>query len=222
MLSGSIRLAISSAAAVSLVALASATADAACPTPDHVDAALSMVGSATASGAPFFTLSQQMAYGYTNTQLFALWGSSSPSSNSYYNHILNANHFTRITTAADIQRGDVLVINSTGTYSGHTAIITAAASVISPQINPIYAATTQWAVPIVDATTAVHGCTSPYADSRCPSGTGAGTGTMRVYTDDTNSGALLGYTWSVTSSLTSYYAPNVRPYAIGRLTPCPP
>jgi hypothetical protein len=49
---------------------------------------------------------------------------------------------------------------------------------------------------------------------------GAGTAYLRVYTD-AQSGRLLGFTWSVTSSLWSYYSPEARPYRVGRLVNLP-
>lgn len=213
-------LTIASVAAASIVVF-SAPAEA-CPSPDHVDAAMSMVGSPTANGASFFTLSMMMAYGYTGTDIAALWVSSNPSSSGYFTAIFNGTYFTRITLAADIARGDVLALTSTDTYSGHTVMVRGAPTIISPQINPKYLATTQWAVPIVDATGSVHGCTNPsYPDSRCPAGSGAGTGYMRVYSDNIT-GLLLGHTWSVTSSSSSYHSQTARPYVVGRLTPCAP
>jgi hypothetical protein len=50
---------------------------------------------------------------------------------------------------------------------------------------------------------------------------GIGTGYMRLYVHASN-GGLLGYTWSVTSSQTSYMSPKTRPYHIGRLFKLPP
>ncbi|WP_437961533.1 hypothetical protein WME76_19070 [Sorangium sp. So ce119] len=168
---------------------------------------------------------------------------SSPTS-AYYFDILNSSpalgaaagietYFRRITRAADIQKGDVLVIDQKIeynpvteedeiVYAGHTVIITGAPREILPQVNPRYSGTKQYAVPIADSTEVAHGCNAAYPDSRwsgpCTGGymtPGAGTGYMRVYTDSLT-GILLGYTWSVTSSMTSYYSPSNRPFRIGR------
>jgi hypothetical protein len=49
---------------------------------------------------------------------------------------------------------------------------------------------------------------------------GAGTAYLRVYTDSLT-GMLLGFTWSVTASTSSYYSPSSRPYRIGRLFKLP-
>jgi hypothetical protein len=224
MLSNFTRIVLVSSAA-SFIAFASAPAHA-CS--DISDAANDLIASATSitGGAAFFSQSQKTAFGYLNADLFALWGSTSPASPIYYQKITSATHFTQITSVGSLAAGDALVINSTDSYTGHTMIITGAATQLVPALNPILADTNQWVVPIADSTTATHGCNPAYPDSRwsgtCGTGTftaGPGTGYMRVYSDLT--GGLLGYSWSITSG-GAYYSPTTRPYAVGRLTPCPP
>ncbi|WP_437738566.1 hypothetical protein [Sorangium sp. So ce1335] len=151
-------------------------------------------------------------------------------------------YFRRVTKAADIQKGDVFFINEKivldangevdeeKSTPAHTVIITGPATEITPQVMPRYSGTKQYAVPVVDSTSTAHGCFEEghkYADSRwsgdCKDGRmspGAGTATMRVYTDSLT-GILLGFTWSVTASQTSYYSPSTRPYRIGRLFKLP-
>jgi hypothetical protein len=227
MLSNSARFVFVSAAA-SFIALSSAPAHA-CS--DIADAASDLIaaGSTINGGAAFFSTSVKTAFGYTNTDLSNLWGSSSPASPIYYQKITTATYFTQIADIGSLAAGDAMVINSTADgYNGHTMIITGAATQLVPAINPIIANTNQWVVPIADSTTATHGCSPTYRDSRwsgsCGTGTftaGPGTAFIRLYSD--LSGGLLGYTWSVTSAgLSNYYSPSTRPYAIGRLTPCPP
>ncbi|WP_438029147.1 hypothetical protein [Sorangium sp. So ce233] len=230
MLSNAARFLMVSAAA-SLVALGSAPAEA-CS--DVADEALNIIaaGTSVSNGAPFFTLAMKNQSGYTSTDIAVLWGSTSPSSHIYYDNIVAENYFTHVTNVADIAAGDLLainnVVNASGvvTYSGHTAIITGPATQLTTALSPIYASTKQYAVPIADATSSVHGCSQSFPDSRwsgdCKTGTfagGTGTASMRLYTD--LSGNLLGYTWSVTSGAT-YYSPSTRPYAIGKLTSCLP
>ncbi|XYI01431.1 hypothetical protein ACMHYB_17445 [Sorangium sp. So ce1128] len=174
------------------------------------------------SGAVFFTAAQKAAFGYTSTDIAVLWGSTSPNSAQYYANFVSLNHVSLITSANDIAAGDVLVIGPAGTYTGHTAIVTGAAAELPTALNPIFANTKQWALPIADSTTTTHGCSVSYADSRCVGGmftAGEGTAYMRLYSD--LAGNLQGYSWSVTSGAT-YYSPSTRPYVIGRLTPCPP
>ncbi|WP_437539462.1 hypothetical protein WME79_24230 [Sorangium sp. So ce726] len=199
-------------------------------------------------GACFFTLSLQKAMGYTQQDISLMWGKRSPGSDYYY-ALVNASpavgaiptgietYFRRVTRAIDIQKGDVFTIGAVGDcaaemptncYPGHTMIITGAPEEIRPQIMPIYSGTKQYAVPIADSTGSNHGCTAgKYKDSRwsgaCMGGkmeAGAGTGYVRVYTDSLT-GILLGYTWSVTASTSSYYSPSTRPYRIGRLFKLP-
>ncbi|WP_437758884.1 hypothetical protein [Sorangium sp. So ce1389] len=214
-------------AAVSLVAFGSAPADACV---DISDTALDFVADTTTpsvgSGAVLFTAVQKAAFGYTSTDIAVLWGSTSPNSAQYYSKFAASVHTTLITNASSIAAGDVLVIGAAGTYTGHTAIVTGPATQLSTALNPVYANTKQWAVPIADSTTSVHGCSVAFPDSRwtgnCTTGTfaaGEGTAYMRLYSDLSDN--LQGYSWSVTSGAT-YYAPSVRPYVIGRLTPCPP
>ncbi|WP_437805074.1 hypothetical protein [Sorangium sp. So ce1078] len=194
-------------------------------------------------GACFFILSLQKAKGYSEQDFLGFWGVKSPTSD-YIFDLINMSpatgapspsaddetHFRRVNRALDIQKGDVLAIGATSTYAGHTVIITGPAKEIFPQVMPRYSGTRQYAVPIVDSTSSSHGCLdgdNEYADSRwdgpCTGGhmeAGAGTATMRVYTESV-SGLLLGYTWSVTASNTSYYSPMTRPYRIGRLFKLP-
>ncbi|WP_437513714.1 hypothetical protein [Sorangium sp. So ce1099] len=218
-------------AAASLVALGSAPAEACSAV---ADAALDLItaGTTVSNGAPFFTRAMKDQSGYTSTDIAVLWGSTSPNSHVYYDNIIAENYFTHVTNVADIAAGDLLainhVLNSSGTvtYSGHAAIITGPATQLTTALNPVYASTKQYAVPIADATSSAHGCSASYPDSRwsgaCNGGTftaGTGTAYMRLYTD--LSGNLLGYTWSVTSGAT-YYSPSTRPYAIGKLTSCLP
>lgn len=209
---------------------------------DDPDQSKAWTGSTKA--ACFFTLSLQKAMGYTPQDIYAMWGKNSPTSDYYFDLVTASpkvgatsagfeTYFRRVERAVDIQKGDVFTIGEvrgeTGiTYAGHTMIITGAAEEILPQINPRYSRTRQYAVPIADSTSSSHGCAEgKYRDSRwsgqCTGGymaPGAGTGYVRVYTDSLTD-VLLGYTWSVTSSTTSYYSPSTRPYRIGRLSKLP-
>jgi len=174
-------------------------------------------------GAGFFTATISDAQGWNPSDVHLHWGMYCPSSPAYYAHIGTGTYFIQITKAVDIQVGDLLVINSTtgaaGSYSGHTVMITDLPTVISPQIKPFIANATQWRLPMTDSTTSPHGCTDSRYTGACLAANfhaGAGEGEMRIYTD-TTTGDLLGYTWSVTSSTTSYFAPEVRPYRVARL-----
>lgn len=230
MLSNAARFLMVSAAA-SLVALGSAPAEACSAV---ADVALSLIENQvpTGNGASFFTLAMKTQSGYTSSDIAQLWGSTSPDSHRYYNQIIAENHFTHITNVALIDAGDVLAIdevwNESGvrTYAGHTVIVTGPAEPITA-MSPLVSGTVQYALPIADATSSVHGCSVLYPDSRWPNGCtsgsftgGAGTAFLRIYAD-AETGELQGYSWSVTSG-SAYYAPDVRPYAVGRLTSCFP
>ncbi|WP_437970430.1 hypothetical protein WMF04_14560 [Sorangium sp. So ce260] len=235
-------------AAVSLVAFGSAPADACA---DISDGALDIIdgvlapptGTTIGVGAGFFTWTQKLVYGVGDADINNLWGSNSPSSLIYYSNFAAGNNVTQVTNANNILPGDVLVIGlgTTGSYSGHTLIITdvplGLGAPTNPALNPLKPSTKQWALPIADTTNSVHGCNAKYPDSRwtgtCTSGTftpGMGTGYMRLYSDLSGnlSGLTVasnglngqGHSWSVTSGATVYDA-STRPYVIGRVTPCP-
>jgi len=200
--------------------------------------------------ACFFTLSLRRAHGYSEGDIYNLWANvlppteatTSPSSGDYFSIIDGSpyvgepdppaereSHFRRIGRAVDIARGDVIAINTTSTYSGHLLMVREAPTDISSlNIQPVYAGTKQYRVAIVDATSTAHGCKVEHPDSRwvgtCTSGytdAGAGTGFIRLYTD-ASTGALLGHTWSLASSLSTYMSPSTRPYRVGRLVNLPP
>ncbi|XXX80633.1 hypothetical protein WMF30_17910 [Sorangium sp. So ce134] len=245
MLSNSARFLMASAA-VSLVAFSSAPADACSDISDGalgiIDGTISLDPDTTVGvGASFFTLTQKLIWGIDDADIFNLWGKNGPTSLEYYAKFSAGTNVTQITNAGNIAAGDVLVIGrgTTGSYSGHTVIITGAAhqlglTMTDPALNPKYANTKQWALPIADSTNSVHGCNAAYPDSRwtgtCASGTftaGPGTGFLRIYSDLSGNlsgltGSLngQGHSWSVTSGGTVYQA-DTRPYVIGRATPCP-
>ncbi|XXX71683.1 hypothetical protein WMF30_28965 [Sorangium sp. So ce134] len=191
-------------------------------------------------GACFFVLSLRKAMGYSERDVRFLWGKAGPSSPELFDLINDSpalgappppveKYFRRVTRAVDIQKGDVIAMDETSTFAGHTVIITGPATEIFPQVLPRYSGTKQYSIPIADSTRSPHGCfgeDSKYKDSRwsddeCTNTTGAaGTGVIRVYTDSLT-GILLGFTWSVTASSTSYYSPMTRPYRIGRLFKLP-
>jgi hypothetical protein len=213
------------------------------PDPCWIDWTSNPASGAT-RGACFFTLVLKQARGYHDDDIEMLWGSVSPDSHRLFNQIDASpylgqpagaveTHFRRLSKASEIRKGDILSIDATDSFDGHTVIITGpAVDITSSAIMPVYRGTKQYAVPIVDSSSISHGCNATYPDSRwrgpCTGGymdAGAGTGYMRVYIDSL-SGVLLGFTWSITASTTSYYSPSTRPYRIGRLyklpAPMPP
>lgn len=174
----------------------------------------------TTAGAGFYTAVLSKTMSWTPADVQSHWGAFCPTSTIYFSAIGTGTHFTQITKAANIQKDDVIVINAGSGYGGHTMLVDGAPILITHPVSPLFAGTTQWKVPIVDSTSTAHGCTDSRWTGTCTplTGTmdpGAGRGNIRLYTD-TISGNLLGYTWSVTASNTSYYSPLTRPYRVGR------
>ena len=236
MLKNSARFVLASVAAGSLLTVAAPAM-----AYDHVDSAINFIDNAvvntigsgcvinwgsmegsTAAGAGFFIASLSNAQGWAPADVQAHWGMFCPSSTTLYAAIGTGTYFTQITKAINMQADDVIVINAGSGYGGHTMMVVSPPIQIIHPINPQYAGTTQWKVVVVDSTSTAHGCTDtrwsgtcvPLAGSMDP---GAGQGSVRLYTDNAT-GNLLGYTWSITASNTSYYSPATRPYRVGRLT----
>ena len=195
-------------------------------------------------GACYFTELLKGGFGYAAADIKALWGTPGQlgfaiNSQLFFNKINSSpvvgapapateTYFRRITNITGVHRGDVIAIGETSTYAGHVMIVRGdpIAMIGANALPPFYSGTIQWAVPITDSTTAEHGASGTYKDSRC-TGTcvgsafdaGAGLAYIRIYTDLLTSN-LLGYTWSATSN-SPYLSPSTRPYRIGRLVNLP-
>ncbi|WP_437977893.1 hypothetical protein WMF11_14640 [Sorangium sp. So ce295] len=235
MLSNAARFLMVSAA--SIVALGSAPADA-CSLLSAGALDFIAAGTPAATGAVFFTSVQKEEFwsdpdpvvdaANDTANISYYWGSTSPSSEKYYSEFTKTPSLVSlVTSVSSIAAGDVLVLNKTASYGGHTVIVTGPAVQLTTPMNPIHATTTQWALPIADSTTSVHGCSTIYKDSRwtgtCTNFTaGPGTGYMRLYADAAT-GNPIGHSWSVTSGATVYWTTGngARPYVIGRLNSCP-
>jgi hypothetical protein len=179
-------------------------------------------------GASFFTLSLLRGRGWTTSNIICAWNQGgSPNSSQYYGLINSQTGFQRITNVRSIQPDDIIVIGPTSDYNGHTMIVKEAPSILTTPIKPFVTGTQQFRVTILDSTSTAHGCGDARWVGPCPPLTGgntnggAGQGNMRIYANA--AGDLVGYTWSLTSSNTSYYAQvptgsyGVRPYSVGRV-----
>jgi hypothetical protein len=235
MLSNAARFLMVSAA--SIVALGSAPADA-CSLLSAGALDFIAAGTPSGTGAVFLTGVQKEEFWFDpdpvvdasndNANMSYYWGSTSPSSEKYYTEFTKTPSLVSlVTSVSSIAAGDVLVLNKTASYGGHTVIVTGPAVQLTTPMTPVYANTTQWALPIADSTSSVHGCSTIYKDSRwtgtCANFTpGPGTGYMRLY-HDTVTGNLIGHSWSVTSGATVYWTTGngARPFVIGRLNSCP-
>lgn len=223
----STRLLVASAAAASLVTLASAPASAY----EHLTWGYEFLDNTTnntsgpecninwdtfvgrTQAACFFGNLLKKAQGYGMQDMWNHFGMNMPSSERYYNLVTGAGspnptpispYLLRITNIQNLQAGDLIVLAKTATYSGHTAIVTGPAVEIDHPICPVYADTRQWKVPVMDSIGSAHGCTDTRFVGDCYpfSGStiaGAGEGNMRFYTHSVT-GALKGHTWSVTSN----------------------
>lgn len=186
-------------------------------------------------GASLFTASLLRSdLTLTKTILKGWWGSSTPNSVGYYTAITGGNHFTRVLDIGDVRRGDLLAIRYLDPQStGHAAMIDGCPVALDAPPSPVVAGLTQYAIQVIDSTSAAHGCAvgTPTADARwvpnnpaqpCSGGVtdgGAGRGTMRLYAVSPGlpgAGTISGYAWSLTPGTTYYDLNSTRPHAIGR------
>jgi hypothetical protein len=134
----------------------------------------------------------------------------------YYRMIeTTTKYFTKITNIHHARIGDFVVFKilpgtSKTDNTGHIMLINGPPVMIEPR-NPIIPNTVQWAVNIIDQSSA-HGVNDSRYQSKQP--TGLGTGYLRIYTD--LQGNLQGYSWS-TNSNSQYIDKTVHPLVIGRL-----
>ena len=196
MLTTSARLLVASAAAASLVTLASSPALAY----DHLIWGYEFLDNAADSytdpnantssadcsidwdnyightqAACFFGRLLMKAQGYGNQDMWNHFGMNMPSSARYYNLVTGAGtpatpispYLLRITNISQLQAGDLVVFAKTATYSGHTAIVTGPALEIDHPICPVYADTKQWKVPVMDSSGSAHGCTDTRFIGQC-------------------------------------------------------
>lgn len=165
--------------------------------------------------APFLTLLLMKSYGWTNATFSNWMGSTSPSSDKYFDAINNQNGFTQIDTVSGIQPGDIIAIKYPvgSPVTGHVMIANSIAYARTTS-SPVVAGTHQYEIQVLDSSQSAHGPT----DTRImPDGTidaGVGIGVFRLYADDTDQ--IVGYTWSTYNSST-YYSVSSRPVVVGRL-----
>jgi hypothetical protein len=159
----------------------------------------------------------KQSYGYTTTYFKKWTGYSNPYASSYYNEIVTQDHFTRINSVTQIQRGDIVAMKypAGSSNTGHVMVV-AASPVVRASTNPLVTGTTQYEVLIMDCSSSGHGSN----DTRYINGTdwydGIGRGIFRLYVN--SSGSIVGYTWSTYSS-SVYYSQTQRQLAVGRLIP---
>jgi len=173
--------------------------------------------------SPFVTRVIKTAYNISDSTYKTWFNSSSPSSAQYHDAIVAGNHFQRIMTPENIQRGDLISIaylpcaNSSST--GHMMIAMSGATKRNTPTAPIIQGTEQYEISIADSTSSSHqavdGNLVSYTDTR-GEGNGAGMGTLRLY-KDVQTGQIAGYTWSMSTGSVYYSLNSCRTIAVGRL-----
>ncbi|MDI1449492.1 hypothetical protein [Polyangium sp. 6x1] len=197
---------------------------------DVSGAALDLVvaGTNTGNGGSFVTKAVKDALGWTSSQWTYYFTYSTLSAQRWYEYITAGTNLVEVDNIADVDAGQIIAINATGSYTGHAAVIIGEPIDITPPnafYTPYVTGTKQWALPIADSTGSEHGQNASYPDSRRVSGVFTanipGTAYMRLYTDATT-GEILSYSWSVTSTNdANVFDQSERPFAIGELTVSP-
>lgn len=173
--------------------------------------------------SPFVTRVIKTAYGISDSTYKSWFDSSSPSSAQYHDAIVAGNHFQRIFTPENIQRGDLISIAylpcANKDTTGHMMIAMSAATKRSAPSAPFIQGTEQYEISIADSSNSSHQATDGnaivYPDTR-GDGNGAGKGTLRLY-KDIQTGRIAGYTWSMSTGSVYYSIDSCRMIAVGRL-----
>jgi hypothetical protein len=156
----------------------------------------------------------ERAYGFDKAKLKKVLGKRRPEAINYFQAIMQATAFKRITNITESQSGDMIAIRyPTGSdNTGHTMLIDGP-PVMHLESSPKQASLQQWEVPVIDVSESGHG---PLDTRSLPSRgfrKGLGRGIFRIYTDWT--GEIRGYTWSLVPQ-SVFYGPETRPLVIGR------
>jgi hypothetical protein len=160
----------------------------------------------------------KQTYGYTDTYFRTWTGTINPYAATYYNEISTKDHFSQISTATTIIRGDIIAIKypaGTSTNTGHIMLV-ASVPVLRASTPPLVSNTKQYEVSVIDASSSGHGSLDTRYISTGNFNDGIGRGIFRLYTN--TKGAIVGYCWS-NYSTSDYYTLSARPLLIGRLIP---
>lgn len=163
----------------------------------------------------FLTELLKQAYGFT-PEYFKQWlGKRRPHAKQYHEAITTSRGFRNIRTIGDVEPGDIIAVRyPPGAENTGHIMIAAAAPLERKASKPIIEGTVQWEIAVIDSSESGHGKTDSRRRKDGTSGSGAGTGILRIYTD--LKGVPAGYTWSVFGN-SEYYDQTVRPLVIGRL-----
>ena len=166
---------------------------------------------------------------------FVGWfGCTSPHAAAYHDAIEVEDGFDLIESIDDVRPGDIVAIRyddagctdlacgsfSGCTTSGHVAIVAALPTLRAP-VSPLVAGTVQYAVTIIDSSSAYHGTgdTRYHSEALGADDRGVGRGAMRLYVDSGDPGRpIVGHSWSNASG--SPFQPlSKRDLVIGRYRP---
>jgi hypothetical protein len=188
--------------------------------------------------AAFLTQSLKHAYSWaTSTYFTNNFASASPTAAKYYDRLSagTAEHFDSITRVQDLLAGDIIAIKYTnsgggsGDPTGHVMTVTS----IQTSNRDANAATTEYAIRVIDSTSNPHGVVSsnpasPYRNfpdtratmSNVTEYSGIGRGWVFIQVDA--AGAPAGYWWGPNENVTSQFqSVAVRPITLARPTEAP-
>lgn len=159
------------------------------------------------------------AYGLTRDDLEKRFGTRNPQAKDYYDTIAAQRGFTLITRVDQFMPGDILAAKyEPGSRpTGHVMILDGAPVPRRPT-EPLEPGTSQYEVAVIDSSSSFHG---PHDTRHLEAKThaqGVGRGTLRLYADA--SGALAGYSWSL-SSRSRYYGSSEHQLVVGRFNTLP-
>ncbi|TKD00764.1 hypothetical protein [Polyangium fumosum] len=197
---------------------------------DVSGAALDLVvaGTNTGNGGSFVTKAVKDALGWSSSEWLYYFSYSTLSADRWYDAIVAGTNLVEVDNINDVDAGQILAIDATGSYGGHAVVIIGEPIDITPPSHfytPYRTGQKQWALPIADSTGSEHGQNASFPDSRRVNGVFTanipGTAFLRLYSDEAT-GEILSYSWSVTSTNeANVFDQSERPFAIGELTVSP-
>ena len=157
------------------------------------------------------------SYPYFNENQFKkLFGKKRPLAEHYFQAIQDGKGFDSIAKIQEVKPGDFIAIKygPGEKNTGHVMLVSGPPK-LHPASDPKVDGTEQWELSVIDSSMSGHGKTDSRSKSDGTFYQGLGQGVFRIYAK--KSGALAGYSWSI-SAKSEYHDAKDRPLAIGRLT----
>ena len=154
--------------------------------------------------------------GIEEASVGAWLGRGRPRARDYFDTIVAARGFQRITSIGEVRVGDIIAIRyeAGASNTGHVMVVNATPR-LSEATRPMTPNAKAWEVDVIDCSASGHGP----GDSRvAPDGSfhpGIGRGTVRLFCDA--SGAFIGHTFTM-SAVSPIRSAEQRPIAVGRVT----